>query len=456
MNRLVLVLVLFLLGHCVSSAQITFEKTYGGVLTEEGKSVRQTWDDGYIIGGTNLVRTNDSGRVLWTKPYPSEYASTTWDSAYILVHNDNNVYFTKVDQMGDTIWNTSYSAGLWAREAHSIEQTKDGGYIVAGHYQDFSGSGMMLLKLNASGHVVWRKTWSEPTSAGFGYGLSAHETSDKGYIIVGYTYIDYYDSNKHKDIFVAKADSLGNNQWLRNFGDSTDEFGYDVHETSDGHYLIAGSQYDLTSSNTKMYLLKLNTMGDTIWTRRYGGLFLSELKSVWETTDGAYVLAGSSNSSTSGGATNLSVLKVDTAGSILWDKEYGHTDFDYANEIRQTTDGGFIVTGLANLGGIPNGDMYLLKLDSLGNMTFPTSISEMYDKINIHVYPNPSEGIIYIKSNISNATIRIFNFEGREVFEQKLERGKTKIEIPFWAMGIYLYQVQQSEEVLKRGKLVIK
>lgn len=446
-----------LLFLCITTnAQITFEKTYGGVLTEVGKSVRQTFDGGYIIGGTNLVKTNDSGVVEWTKPYPSEYANTTSDSGYILIHNDDDIYFTKVNQIGDTVWSTSYTAGLWAREGYSIEETSDGGYIVAGRFQDFSGSGMMLLKLNALGGVSWRKAWSEPTSAGFCYGLSAHETADSGFIIAGYTYIDYYDSNKHKDVFVVKTDSLGNQQWRRNYGGNTDEFGYDIQQTTAGNYLVAGSQYDTATSRPKMYLLKLNVVGDTIWSKRYKDLSMSELKSVWQTTDGSYVVAGSSDASNPGSWTSLSVLKLDTSGTVIWDKEYGGDDFDYANEIRQTSDGGYIVTGLSDLGGPANGDMYLIKLDSLGNRSYPVSLTETTARSGIVLYPNPSNGIIYIRSAVSNASIRIFNLEGKEVWSNDIMEGENVIDSKYLTTGIYLYHLQVKQEVIKTGKLFIR
>ena len=199
-----------------SNAQITFDKTYGSLADEEGNAVMQTWDGGYIMGDSrNLIKTSDSGIVEWSKPIPASYVNITSDSGYILLHNNGDIDFTRVDQQGNTIWTTTYSNGLWAREAFSIEQTADGGFIAGGRFQDFSGSGMMLLKLNALGGISWKKTFWEPTSAAFCYGRAVHQTPDGGYILAGYTHINHYDSTRHKDIYVVKTDSVGTSQWIK-------------------------------------------------------------------------------------------------------------------------------------------------------------------------------------------------------------------------------------------------
>ena len=85
---------------------------------------------------------------MWTKPYPSDYVNLTVDSGFILIHSSGDIQITKVNNMGDVLWTSSYEEGIWAREGYAIEQTLDGGYIIGGRFQDFAGSGMMLLKLD--------------------------------------------------------------------------------------------------------------------------------------------------------------------------------------------------------------------------------------------------------------------------------------------------------------------
>lgn len=456
MKSVALFLALFFLNFNTAKAQITFEKTYSLQIASVGNSVKQTLDGGYVIGGTYVTKTNDSGLVEWIYPKPADYINTTADSGYIVIENAGDLFFTKLDKLGDTTWRKSYGAGLWAREGNAIEQTADGGYIVAGRFQDFSGSGMMMLKLNQQGVVSWRKTFSEPTSAAFAYGRSVHETADGGYIMAGHTFIDYYTSSRHRDVMLVKTDSLGNSQWTKYYGGTADENAYSVQITPSG-YIVAGSQYDSLSSATNMFLLKLSTQGDTLWTKTFGGSFESEFKSVGLTTDGGYILTGSSNISSSGGTSNVSVFKVDSAGNIKWTKEFGGSNADKGNEILQTTDGGYILTGLANSNSTTNGVMYLIKMDSLGNIILPLSILPNHLPVpTIKLYPNPTSGTITVETEIENTAIHIYNLAGMEVQKQILSAGSNTLHFNALAKGIYIYRINKGLDSIEQGKIYLK
>lgn len=439
-------------------AQITFEKSYGPTYFQQGKSVKQTPDGGYILVGTNdLIKTNDSGVVEWTKPYPADVVDVTADSNYIIMRNYGDIYFTKVDKIGDTIWSTVYDQGLWAREGHHIKQTNDGGFIVTGRFQDFSGSGMMMLKLNSIGGVSWKRAFWEPTSAAFAYGQSVLQTADNGYIMAGHTYINYYDSSRHMDIMLVKTDSTGAQQWIKYIGDSTiEERAYSMQETVGGGYILAGSRLDSATSAKQMYLLKLDQLGDTIWTRTYGSNHTSEFKSVVETNDFGYILTGYSNIVTNGGAYDVELRKVDSNGNTQWTRLYGGIDDDKANEIQQTTDGGYIITGYTNSSAFNNGNVYLLKLNESGDLVYPTAVYGFHIQPKVLIYPNPSTGFINIDSEIANASIRIFSLKGREVFSQELKKGKNRLDITYLAKGSYLYQLSAGSEIVQNGKFLIE
>lgn len=458
MKQLITVLIVSFFIFNTSQAQITFEKTYPLQISSVGNSVKQTLDGGYIVGGTYVTKTTDSGAVEWIFPKAADYVNTTVDSGYIVIQNNGDIVFTKLDYIGDTVWTSTYGAGLWAREGNSIEQTADGGYIVAGRFQDFSGSGMMLLKLNSQGVASWRRTFWEPTSAAFAFGQNAHQTSDGGYIMVGHTYIDYYNANRHKDIMVVKTDSAGTQQWVKYYGDSTTEdLAYSIQEINNGEYIVAGSSLDSASSITKMSLLKLNNLGDTLWTKSYGGAHTSEFKSLGLTTEGGFILTGSSNIGTNGGTTNVSVFRTDSTGNILWTKEFGGNYADGGNEIMRTADGGYVLTGLANANTIGNGVMYLIKMDSTGTVNTPLSIEPEYlSEVEISLYPNPSNGKIYLETEIANLEIRVYNLEGKEVYSYKLVKGKNSLQVGDLAKGIYLYQVGNPLSTIQQGKIILK
>ena len=456
MKRTFTLFILFLFVCSASYAQISFDKTYGTLADEEGNAVYQTWDGGYIMGDSkHLVKTSDSGIVEWSKPIPVSYVNITSDSGYIITHNNGDIDFTRVDQLGNIIWTTTYSLGLWAREAHSIEETSDGGYIVGGRFQDFSGSGMMLLKLNATGAVSWRKTFMEPTSAAWCYGQSVHQTPDGGYILAGYTRINHGLITIHKDIYVVKTDNAGNTQWIKNIGGPAEEYGYDLQFTADGNYIIAGSQYDSTTSNYNMYLLKIDTAGNTIWSQSYAGVNSSEARSVWQTNDGGYIMAGRNFTGLWKGE-DIVIRKVDALGNSLWTKVFGGNHDDRGNDIQQTKDGGYIITGRTESKGAGAEDAFLIKLDENGALGFPLAIAETNVYTDFMLYPNPSKGIVYIEVAQSNTSIRVVTLQGKEVLSQKLMQGKNALIVDELAKGIYLYQMTSLAGVTQQGKFMIQ
>ena len=259
---------LLVLFATTSDAQITFEKVYGGSLFEEAKSVKQTPDAGYIIAGTNLVKVDAYGTEEWSMPLASSYVNTSNNQGYILINsNSPTITFTKLDLNGSTLWQTNYSDGVWANHGRYIEQVEDGGYIVAGNYQSVTGSGMLLLKLDSLGNKLWQRTFSEATSAAFCHGFSTQQTNDKGYIIAGYTYIDYYTESRHKDVFIVKTDSLGNEQWRKYFGGEMDDVGSYVKQDALNNFFISATTHSYgLGAESNMYLIKLNSNGDSLWT----------------------------------------------------------------------------------------------------------------------------------------------------------------------------------------------
>ncbi|MGK0391424.1 MAG: hypothetical protein ACI94Y_004189 [Maribacter sp.] len=148
-----------------------------------------------------------------TQPYPSSFANLTDDQGYILIYsNGQTIKFTKVASNRDLVWEGYYSQGLWANIGNYIEHVQNGGYIVTGRYQDFSGSGMLLLKLDEEGNKLWKTTFNDPTTAGFSLGFAVHQTNDNGYIITGFTHINYYEPTRNTDVFIVKTDSTGTEQ----------------------------------------------------------------------------------------------------------------------------------------------------------------------------------------------------------------------------------------------------
>jgi hypothetical protein len=198
------------------------------------------------------------------------------------------------------------------------------------------------------------------------YGYSVQQTTDGGYIVGGYTESFGIDS---ADVYLIKLSSTGGIQWSCTYGDSGDDQGYSVQQTTDGGYVVAGYTNSFHASRYDVYVIKTHANGGTYWTRTYGESNNDYSYSVQQTTDGGYILSGWSNSFDPGD-TNVYVIKTDSLGDTLWSRTYGRTTYDDERgfSVQQTTDGGYIVGGYAeSLPGRYGTEVMLTKLDPLGN-----------------------------------------------------------------------------------------
>jgi len=385
MKRLTTILgVITLLLVSLSNAQQRWERNYGGMLYDDGYSVRQTSDGGYIVAGETssfgagshdvyLIKTNASGGSLWTRTYGGtdyDYALSvqlTSDGGYILAGGTysfgaggDDVYLLKINATGDTLWTRTYG-GMSHEYGSSVQQTSDGGYILAGTTFSFgSGNGdVYLIKTNAAGDTLWTRTYGGTNEEN---GASIQQTSDGGYIIAGFTYS--FGAGSY-DVYLIKTDAMGDTLWTRTYGGHGGDGGFSVQQTTDGGFIIVGSTNSFGNSD-QVYLIKTNSSGDTLWTKTFGGMRGDYGQSVQQTFDTGYFICGST-SSFGDTLSDVYLIKTDANGDTLWTRTYGGTNWDYSRSVKQTSDGGYIITG----GTWSFGDsiqVYLIKTDANGNV----------------------------------------------------------------------------------------
>jgi hypothetical protein len=204
------------------------------------------------------------------------------------------------------------------------------------------------------------------TYGGTSYDLaySVQQTSDGGYIVAGFT---YSFSAGYSDIFLVKTDANGNIIWAKTYGGTNYNWARSVQQTSDGGYIVAGSTYSFGGGYFDIFLIKTDASGNIIWAKTYGGIYYSDYaSSVQQTSDGGYIVAGWTNSFGAGGY-DAFLVKTDASGNIIWAKTYGGTNWDYAYSVQQTSDGGYIVAGYTQSFG-EGGDIFLIKTDANGNI----------------------------------------------------------------------------------------
>ncbi len=389
------VLIGFLFQAFTSTAYSSeyWAKTYGGDDTDTAESIQQTADGGYIVAGIRylsggdpddpddfqILKLNSDGTIAWQKSYGGtgddvdgiSSIRQTSDGGYIVAAYTSSFgegfddgCIIKLDSNGTIAWQKTY--GSWHGDfTSSIRETSDGGYIAAGDTWS-SGAGAndyWLLKLNSDGTIAWQKTYGGSDMEDTGGSII--QTTDGGYIIVSES--KSFGAGNY-DIWVLKLNSDGTVNWQKTYGGSNDDLPQSIQQTTDGGYIMVGETKSFGAGNKDMWILKLNTDGTVNWQKTYGGTLEDEAESVWQTSDGGYVVAGDTNSFGVGNK-DLWILKLNTDGSVNWQKTYGGTLEDGgAESVRQTSDGGYIVAGYTESFGVGGVDLWVLKIDSNGNI----------------------------------------------------------------------------------------
>ncbi|MBU1613631.1 right-handed parallel beta-helix repeat-containing protein, partial [Patescibacteria group bacterium] len=245
----------------------TWTLTYGGSGLDQGRSVQQTADGGYIVTGNTgsgdllLLKTNSIGEISWTKTYggdKEDYGnaiSLTNDGGYIIsgwsssntISENNGFWLIKTNSAGDSSW-TLLLEGNNIAAAWSAEQTKDNGYICTGHN---GNNKIWLVKVDAEGDTTWTKSFG---NKGTSQGRDVKETSDGGYIITGFT--ELYGANE-RDLWIIKTDSFGNKLWDKIIANQYDDYGVSIQQTFDDRYLIAGYTETDGSGKYDVWLVRL-------------------------------------------------------------------------------------------------------------------------------------------------------------------------------------------------------
>jgi hypothetical protein len=170
---------------------------------------------------------------------------------------------------------------------------------------------------------------------------SVRQTSDGGYIVAGYT--NSFGAGGY-DFFLIKTDAYGNVQWAKTYGGTDNDWALSVQQTYDGGYIVAGLTSSFGMGGYDFFLIKTDENGNIQWAKTYGGTNEDWAYSVRQTSDGGYIVAGYTGSFGAGGY-DFFLIKTDENGNIQWAKTYGGTDNDWARSVQQTYDGGYIVAG---------------------------------------------------------------------------------------------------------------
>ena len=361
-----------------SAPAIQWQKSFGGTNDDEALSVHQTTAGGYIVAG---YTTSTNGDVTFN-------------------HGMEDYWVLKLDSKGNIDWQKTYG-GSNTDIAYCIQQTKEGGYIVAGWSYSNDGDvtknhglgDYWIVKLDTAGNITWQKSFGGSDDDWAEY---IQQTTDGGYIISGRSKSSNGNATLNhgvSDFWIVKLDSVGNLTWQKSLGGSEYDDATSVRQTDDGGYIAAGwsksTDGDVTGNHgdDDYWVTKLDASGNLLWEKSYGGSSYDQPYCIRQTTDHGFIIAGftgSYNGDVHGnnGDHDYWVVKLDTNQQITWAKCYGGTAIERGKCVEQTVDGGYIIAGWANSnngdvsGNHGDDDYWIVKIDADGNLLWQKSLAD--------------------------------------------------------------------------------
>jgi hypothetical protein len=354
-----LILILFINTSSVLAQEIEWQNTIGGSTTDDLRRVKQTTDGGYILGG---------------------YSGS--DASGDKTENCNGImdyWIVKTNYLGVVVWQNTIGAAE-TENLSTLIQTNDGGYLLGGSSDSYSSG-------DKSGNCIGGDDW-----------------------------------------WIVKTNSMGVIQWEYTIGGSLNEGVSSIEQTLDGGYIFGGSSRSNISGDKSensiggydFWMVKTDSLGNFLWQNTIGGVSDDRLISLQQTSDGGYILGGSSTSDISGdksenclGFDDYWIIKTDTVGNIIWQKTIGGSDYDILRSIEETADGGFILGGLSrsNISGSKTedclglSDYWIVKTDSVGNIVWQNTIGGDDEDYLMSITKSLEGGYIlggWSKSNISS------------------------------------------------------
>jgi hypothetical protein len=425
------------------NGDIQWQKSLGGSFGDGASSVQQTIDSGYIVAGDSYSKDGDV-------------------SGHHGSHRSSDYWIVKLTKNGDIQWQKSLG-GSSDDEATSIRQTTDSGYIVAGYSYSSDGdvssnrgkSDYWIVKLTKNGDIQWQKSLG---GNGYDNANSIQQTTDGGYIVAGVSFSNDGDVSRHHgsigsaDYWIVKLTKNGDIQWQKSLGGSADDWATSIQQTTDSGYIVAGwsssnngdvSSHHGSSGNhgtTDYWIVKLTKNGDIRWQKSLGGSGNDYANSIQQTTDGGYIVAGYSYSndgdvSNNHGDYDYWIVKLKKNGDIQWQKSLGGSGYDIATSIQQTTDSGYIVAGSSGSnddkvsGNHGAWDYWIVKL-SKDSLPVAPVITNMYtgkqnavqagnSSKDFIVYPNPVKDVLYVQTK-EDAVFSVLSANGEILFTRTI------------------------------------
>jgi type IX secretion system substrate protein len=463
----------FLIFHGSLFAQKTIEGHWGKKYLDVAYAAAAADDGGYIITGLTLSAGDTNGDIV----------------------------VIKTSDIGDTQWSFTYG-GPHIEGGNSVIQTADGGFMVAGHTEDFGAQDCdaFMMKLDRNGNRQWFKvfgSYADEISEGI------IEVPGGGYVFAGITasWGNVQGDSESRHVYFVRTDASGDTLWTRYYAGNKAEYGYSIANMANGGFLANGWSLSFGNGEYDGWLFRLKDNGDTLWTRLYknggGTMFYKIIPTLdngfvmcgyttqtgtckpqgflvkldadgndrWKRTygdttqgttfhdvvqlpNGNFMMTGTSNQADPAG--NVYIMTTDADGNKISDNVYGGSN-SYANAIAAQGNNSYMVAGATSKYGDSYGDLYYLEVDN--------TISEVptVKKVTPSLFPNPvnNRSAIVLPSSESSQSVRmdIMNIFGQVVFtDEHIPAKNIVIDRAFLSSGTYVFRITCKDGTVFKGK----
>ena len=438
-------------------------------------SVLQTDDGGFALASSSwhensidfqLIHTDANGNDLWTRNYGT--AQDDWCSSMIPVSGGGwllagytfppssffpNIFLARVNDSGDTLWTRIIGEPNVSQTANSIVQQPGGGFLIVG-IKDVTQQGQLdifLLSVNENGDTLWTRTY---VRAGIEDGTNLTALSDGNYLITG----SIQNEVTGTDFYFMKITPSGDTLWTRSYGGEGFDLVVETRPVPDGGAVFAGLT-DSFGEHGDHYLARINSSGDTLWSRTFGGDDEDHAHTLALASDGGYLLAGHTDSFESVNG-DLYLIKTDSDGIMQWIFTQPGPDYESFESLEQTSDGGVILA----INHIPIGlssNVVLMRLDNIESVS---DFIPQPSSFTLSSYPNPFNATATISFTLPQADriqLDVFDINGRAITtlaNEHFSAGEHRVSLDasLWPSGIYLCHLQTSHTTLTCKLLLLK
>jgi hypothetical protein len=404
---------------------------YGGFGSEWAYAAVRTADSGFVLAGSTtssthfstysdfwLLKINSQGDSLWSRNYGGRFR----DAAYSIIQTPDSGFLVsgysstdsydwvraavvfKVNASGDSLWSIRFNP-IYYGVCASLSPSADGHYYVAGNWGR-EGNGVCLAKITDNGSTLW--SLSNYRNLG-NQTFSAIGTPDSGALVTGWVHGTCYTA-------LVRYNSDGDTLWTRRFDQYIDNHPYCIRSTDDGEFVLSGSIATGSQINRNGWIVKLNRAGSIEWQNEIGQTNRDEFFAVQALETGGYVLAGFTHPADRSDP-DFWVVRTDEQGDSVWSASFGDTSPDTARAIVPTADGDFLVIGTTTFADSGGADFFAVKLHpAIPNATPREPV--LASGYALSAYPNPFNPSTQIEFKLPGAglaTVAVFDILGQQV-----------------------------------------